>query len=115
MADEAPIPSAFAPGPPEPPKPGWFAAFWLAIDIVKLLAIVEERERNGAYAGLEDLCRRVDLARVNKRMLEALPTPPPDPKPNDPPEAAGGGGTRNGIPMYDFPAKRIVHHLANAN
>ena len=83
--------------------------------IVKLLAIVEERERNGAYAGLEDLCRRVDLARVNKRMLEALPTPPPDPKPNDPPEAAGGGGTRNGIPMYDFPAKRIVHHLANAN
>ena len=43
---------------------------------------------------------------------EALPTPPPAPKPNDPPEAAGGGGTRNGIPLYDFPAKRIVHHLA---
>ena len=43
---------------------------------------------------------------------EALPNPPPAPKPNDPPEAAGGGGTRNGIPLYDFPAKRIVHHLA---
>lgn len=43
---------------------------------------------------------------------EALPTPPPDPRPNDPPEAAGGGGTRNGIPLYDFPAKRIIHHLA---
>lgn len=43
---------------------------------------------------------------------EALPTPPPAPKPNDPGEAAGGGGTRNGTPLYDFPAKRIVHHLA---
>lgn len=42
---------------------------------------------------------------------EALPNPPPAPKPNDPSEAAGGGGTRNGIPLYDFPKKRIVHHL----
>ena len=38
----------------------------------------------------------------------------PPPKPNDPPEANGGGGTRNGIPLYDFPAKRIIHHLALA-
>ena len=43
---------------------------------------------------------------------EALPNPPPAPKPNDPPEAAGGGGTRNGIPLYDFAAKRIIHHLS---
>jgi CO/xanthine dehydrogenase Mo-binding subunit len=43
---------------------------------------------------------------------EAWPTPPPPPRPNDPPEAAGGGGTRNGTPLYDFPAKRIIHHLA---
>ena len=42
---------------------------------------------------------------------EALPTPPPDPRPTDPPEAGGGGGTRNGLPLYDFAAKRIVHHL----
>jgi nicotinate dehydrogenase subunit B len=42
---------------------------------------------------------------------EALPTPPPDPRPTDPPEAGGGGGTRNGLPLYDFPVKRIVHHL----
>jgi CO/xanthine dehydrogenase Mo-binding subunit len=45
---------------------------------------------------------------------DALPSPPPPPKPNDPPESNGGGGTRNGIPLYDFPAKRIVHHLALA-
>jgi CO/xanthine dehydrogenase Mo-binding subunit len=44
---------------------------------------------------------------------EALPNPPPDPRPNDPTEAAGGGGTRNATPMYDFPVKRIIHHLAN--
>jgi CO/xanthine dehydrogenase Mo-binding subunit len=42
---------------------------------------------------------------------EALPTPAPDPRPSDPTEAAGGGGTRNGIPHYAIPAKRILHHL----
>jgi nicotinate dehydrogenase subunit B len=45
---------------------------------------------------------------------EALPTPPPDPKPTDPPEASGGGGTRNGLPLYDFPVRRILHHLVLA-
>ena len=30
---------------------------------------------------------------------EALPTPPPDPRPTDPPEASGGGGTRNAFPL----------------
>ncbi|MGE0226622.1 MAG: molybdopterin cofactor-binding domain-containing protein [Acetobacteraceae bacterium] len=43
---------------------------------------------------------------------EALPNPPPDPRPNDPPEANGGGGTRNGTPLYDIAAKRIIHHLS---
>ncbi len=42
---------------------------------------------------------------------EALPTPPPEPRPTDPPEANGGGGTRNAFPLYDFAAKRVVHHL----
>ena len=42
---------------------------------------------------------------------EALPDPPPVPAPTDVPEAAGGGGTRNGEPLYDFPNKRIIHHL----
>ena len=38
---------------------------------------------------------------------EALPTPPPDPRPTDPPEANGGGGTRNAFALYDFPVKRV--------
>jgi CO/xanthine dehydrogenase Mo-binding subunit len=41
----------------------------------------------------------------------ALPDPPPPAQPADVPEARGGGGTRNGEPLYDFPAKRIIHHL----
>ena len=42
---------------------------------------------------------------------EALPNPPPAPKPSDVPDAAGGGATRNGEPLYDIAAKRIIHHL----
>lgn len=47
----------------------------------------------------------------NLLAAEALPDPPPPPAPADVPEANGGGGTRNGEPLYDFSAKRIVHHL----
>jgi DNA polymerase-3 subunit alpha len=35
-------------------------------------AIVSERERGGAYRGLVDLCRRVDLRLAGKRTLEAM-------------------------------------------
>ncbi len=35
-------------------------------------AIAEERARHGPYASLEDFCRRLDLNKVNKRVLEAL-------------------------------------------
>ncbi len=35
-------------------------------------ALIGEREAHGAYASLEDLCRRLDLQKVNRRMLEAL-------------------------------------------
>ena len=41
----------------------------------------------------------------------ALPNPPPEPPPDDVPEANGGGATRNAEPLYDIPAKRILHHL----
>lgn len=42
---------------------------------------------------------------------EALGNPPGDVAPFDPPEARGGGGTRNAVPLYDVPAHRILHHL----
>ncbi len=35
-------------------------------------AIVNERKANGDYASLEDLCRRLDLSKINRRVLEAL-------------------------------------------
>ena len=35
-------------------------------------AIVNERRANGDYQSLEDLCRRLDLSKVNRRVLEAL-------------------------------------------
>jgi len=35
-------------------------------------SIVEERSAHGPYRSLPDLCRRIDLQRVNKRVLEAL-------------------------------------------
>ena len=46
----------------------------------------------------------------NLLAAEALPDPPPPPPAA---ESSGppGAGTRNGEPLYDFPAKRIVHHL----
>ncbi len=46
----------------------------------------------------------------NLLAAEALPDPPPAPpatESSDPP----GAGTRNGEPLYGFPAMRIVHHL----
>jgi len=38
-----------------------------AVDLV-----VAERDRSGAYRGLDDFCRRLDLRTVNKRVLESL-------------------------------------------
>jgi DNA polymerase-3 subunit alpha len=35
-------------------------------------AIIAEREARGPFTSLEDLCRRIDLQRINRRVLEAL-------------------------------------------
>jgi DNA polymerase-3 subunit alpha len=35
-------------------------------------AIINEREARGPFTSLEDLCRRLDLTKVNRRVLEAL-------------------------------------------
>jgi len=34
--------------------------------------LIEERSAHGAFSSLEDLCRRLDLTKVNRRVLEAL-------------------------------------------
>jgi DNA polymerase-3 subunit alpha len=34
--------------------------------------VIAEREARGAYTSLQDLCRRLDLQKVNRRVLEAL-------------------------------------------
>ena len=44
-------------------------------------------------------------------VADALPNPPERKPPFDPSESFGGGGTRNASPLYDFPVKRIRHHL----
>jgi len=46
----------------------------------------------------------------NLLAAEALPDPPP-PAPASESAYPPGAGTRNGEPLYDFPTKRIVHHL----
>src|SRR3982074_3646943 len=46
----------------------------------------------------------------NRRAAEPLPDPPPPPPAAEGPPPPGAG-TRNGEPLYAFPAKRIVHHL----
>ncbi len=46
----------------------------------------------------------------NLLAAEALPDPPPPPPAFEAP-GPPGAGTRNGEPLYAFPAKRIVHHL----
>ena len=42
------------------------------IGLSAIEALLEERKANGPYGDLFDLCRRVDLRRVNKRVIEAL-------------------------------------------
>ena len=37
-----------------------------------IVDLIKEREENGAFTGLYDLCKRVELRKVNRRVLEAL-------------------------------------------
>ncbi|MBO4674922.1 MAG: DNA polymerase III subunit alpha [Elusimicrobiaceae bacterium] len=36
------------------------------------LSIVKEREKNGTYTSLEDLCARIDLSQANKKTIESM-------------------------------------------
>jgi nicotinate dehydrogenase subunit B len=47
----------------------------------------------------------------NLLAAEALPDPPPPPVPREAGSDGVGAGTRNGMPLYAFAQKRIVHHL----
>ncbi len=42
------------------------------VGLAALEGLIEERENNGVYKDLYDLCRRVDGRKVNKRVLESL-------------------------------------------
>ena len=49
--------------------------------------------------------------RVNLLAAEALPGAEPTPPAPDVPDAAGFGGLRNAVALYDLPPQRIMHHL----
>ncbi|HSC48077.1 MAG TPA: DNA polymerase III subunit alpha, partial [Gammaproteobacteria bacterium] len=42
------------------------------VGLAALEGVLEERRANGPYADIEDVCRRVDLQKVNRRVLEAM-------------------------------------------
>ena len=68
---------------------------------------------DGRGLGRHRTCSGRSSAAPCWRMRRCRPAAP-GARPNDPPEANGGGGTRNGFPLYDFAAKRVIHHLALA-
>ncbi len=49
--------------------------------------------------------------RINLLAAAALPGAVPTPPAPDVPDAAGFGGLRNAIALYDLPPQRVVHHL----
>ncbi|HET7922625.1 MAG TPA: DNA polymerase III subunit alpha, partial [Gammaproteobacteria bacterium] len=42
------------------------------VGLAAIEGVLEERAQHGAYAGIEDFCRRVDLQKANRRVIEAL-------------------------------------------
>ncbi len=42
------------------------------VGVAALELVVEEREKNGLFKDLFDFCKRIDLRKVNRRLLEAL-------------------------------------------
>ncbi len=81
--------------------------------VVSIRAALDERGRPLDWTAEIWAGSHVTRPAMGGNMLahEALPTPPLDPRPNDPTQANGGGGTRNAFPLYDIPGQRVVHHL----
>ncbi|HET7651031.1 MAG TPA: DNA polymerase III subunit alpha [Gammaproteobacteria bacterium] len=42
------------------------------VGLAAIEGVLDERRRNGAYGDIEDFCRRVDLQKSNRRVIEAL-------------------------------------------
>ncbi|WP_194467817.1 molybdopterin cofactor-binding domain-containing protein [Bradyrhizobium sp. CCBAU 53340] len=49
--------------------------------------------------------------RVNLLSAQLIPNPPSPSAPVDISDASGGGGIRNGFPIYDFPRRHVLHRL----
>jgi len=80
--------------------------------VVKVGALLDDAGRPADWtAEIWSGCHVSRPGAGNLLAAEALPNPPPKPVPVDPPDAGGGGATRNGTPLYDIAAKRIIHHL----
>lgn len=79
--DLGPGASAASPGPgssPPPLEPRPLLGIRYGLAAIKnvgegaVQVLIQERDRNGLFNALEDLCRRVDLKTLNKRVLESL-------------------------------------------
>ena len=42
------------------------------VGVAALESVIEERDKNGKFTDLFDFCRRIDLRKVNRRLLEAM-------------------------------------------
>ncbi len=84
-----------------------------AAQVVTIRAVLDERRRPKDWTAEIWAASHVQRPAMGGNMLahEALPEPAPEPRASDPPEANGGGGTRNAFPLYDIPVRRVIHHL----
>ncbi len=84
-----------------------------AAQVVTIRAVVNDAGRPIDWTVETWAAPHVQRPAMGGNMLahEALPDPPPAPRAFEPPAANGGGATRNGLPLYDIPAKRVILHL----
>ena len=81
--------------------------------VVHIRAVLDAKGRLRDWTAEIWAATHVQRPAMGGNMLahEALPQPAPEPRVTEPAEAAGGGGTRNAVPLYDVGTRRILHHL----